>query len=357
MNIIYAPSGAENNVSGINAVSKNLIHELLKKIRNVDMFELSSPGLFELGLNKIPVICGDYDYNIAYALSFYSFDIIHILNLPPKGIPDSLKTVLTINDIRPMINPQWDTKQYYDILNTNLRKVALCADRIVTCSQYTKKTIIEAFDVDDKKIKVVPWAVSKDILKDRKKRNGARPLNEPYILSVISNAWAPSKNLEGLIKSYYTFRSRHSDNIKLVLIGKIKEVSKLNQMLAINAEYAEDVIIPGFVTDEELTGYYYHTDCFICLSYFEGFGLPLLEAMSFGLPCISSNVTSLPDVGGESVCYCNPYDEDSIQKAFDDVLYNDEYRKMLCDKSKKRAALFSYEKAADGYVDVYRELL
>lgn len=356
MKILYAPSGAENNISGINSVSKNLITEICKLTDAEDLYELGSPGLFELGLSKIPVICGDYDYHISYALSFYSIDIIHILNLPPVGIPASLKQIMTINDIRPLVNSEWDTKQYYDILNTNLRYAAVKSDRIVTCSQYTKKTIIDAFNVDENKIQVIPWAVPDDVLKIRDISTGDSPVDSPYILSVISNAWAPSKNLRGLIRSYFTFRERHKEKIRLVLLGKIKEVNDLDSMLSENPSYAQDIIIPGFVSDSELGRYYKHALCFVCLSFFEGFGLPLLEAMSFELPCISSNVTSLPDVGGDSVCYCDPYDEESIQEAFDKTVYSDEYRKDLRKKALQRSSSFSYRTTAQEYMDLYKSL-
>jgi len=357
MKILYAPSGIENNISGINSVSRNLITEI-KSIRGSDnLFELSSPGLFELGLKKIPVICGDYDYQVSYALSFYQMDIMHILNLPPTGIPTKLRTVLTINDIRPLVSPEWDTPQYFDILNTNLRAAALKADRIVTCSQFSKQTIIDAFGVDDNNISIIPWAVANSILEVKNYPDEVSPVDSPYILSVISNAWAPSKNLEGLLKSYYTFRSRHNDGIKLVLLGKIKEVKNLRSLLDENPLYSSDVIIPGFVSDDELGNYYKHALCFICLSLFEGFGLPLLEAMSFGVPCISSNVSSLPDVGGDSVCYCDPYDESSIQNAFDRVIYENDYRKHLSESAYNRSLLYSYHKTALGYIDMYYSLI
>ena len=120
--------------------------------------------------------------------------------------------------------------------------------------------------------------------------------------------------------------------------------------------YRKDIILTGYVSDEELSALYQSALCFAYISYYEGFGLPILEAMACGKAVLSSDKSSMPEVGGDAVCYCDPYDMESIVEGLDKLVEDEQYRKRLEGKAKVRAERFSYKKAAEEIYDLYKEL-
>ena len=141
--------------------------------------------------------------------------------------------------------------------------------------------------------------------------------------------------------------------MKLVLVGGIgwdnefeNEISRLNQ-------YRDSIILTGFVSDKELSSLYQFALAVAYVSFYEGFGLPLLEALTAGKAVISSNVTSMPEVCGKVACYCDPYEIESIEDAIDRVVNDEDYRNSLELNARTQAANFSYKKAAKETIDIY----
>ena len=113
----------------------------------------------------------------------------------------------------------------------------------------------------------------------------------------------------------------------------------------------------GFISDEELAKVYNRASCFLFPSFYEGFGLPLLESMACATPVISSNTTSMPEVGGDAVLYCDPNDIVDIKNKIEELLGDKNLQKIMIEKGLKRAKEFSWEKSAQEHIKLFERLL
>ena len=138
-------------------------------------------------------------------------------------------------------------------------------------------------------------------------------------------------------------------------MGSIRDNGAINEVMVKYPKAAKDIIFTGYVSEDELVWLYRNAYLFMYPSYFEGFGLPILEAMSVGNAVICSNTTSMPEVGGDAVQYCNPYDLESMVNSIEKVVFNETYRNELKKKSVEQASKFSYEKAAKELMEIYKQ--
>jgi glycosyltransferase involved in cell wall biosynthesis len=160
----------------------------------------------------------------------------------------------------------------------------------------------------------------------------------------------PRKNLDSLIKAYLKINT----NQKLVLVGdKGWKNGNLERLIE---NHKDKILSLGYVPEEDLPSLYQEALCLVYPSFYEGFGLPILEAMSCGIPVVVSNTSSMPEVGGKAAIYINPESVDSIVKAIEKLLGSPElvkkYQKLSIEQSKK----FSWEKSAVKLIKCYRSL-
>jgi glycosyltransferase involved in cell wall biosynthesis len=176
-------------------------------------------------------------------------------------------------------------------------------------------------------------------------------LPEKFILSVGS--LEPRKNLSGLLQAFGQMKSRWGKEFKLVLAGlqgwENKTIWEQIQQLG------DDVLYLGYVPITELGKLYNLASLFVYPSFYEGFGLPPLEAMACGCPVVVSNAASLPEVCGEAAHYVNPYEVESIAAGIEKVLRDDAYRKDLIGKGLARTEQFTWEKSAREHLRVFEE--
>jgi glycosyltransferase involved in cell wall biosynthesis len=177
-----------------------------------------------------------------------------------------------------------------------------------------------------------------------------------YILSVGS--LQPRKNLVRLIHAYVNLRRRDDDvDHQLVIVGKKGWLYQDIFRAARESPFVEDIIFTGYVPEEDLPALYSGATVFVYPSIFEGFGLPVLEAMACGVPVITSNSSSLPEVVGEAAILVNPYDERAIEVALRQVVWNAELRRELSERGLRRAQQFSWRRTAELTVRAYEEVV
>jgi len=229
----------------------------------------------------------------------------------------------------------------------HLNKAKRLADLILTDAHSTKKDLVE-YGIDEKKIKVIHLAAA-SIFKpqtNKTKLNQTKAnygLTRPYILSAATNE--PRKNLKKLIKAYQALKLK----VDLVIVGKFGWGDKLTQQKRIK--------ILGFVPDKDLADLYSGAKALAYPSLYEGFGLPVLEALSCGCPVITSNISSLPELGGQAAIYVNPHQTKSITRALRYVLsLSPSKRQNLKKQSLKQASKFSWDKTARLTLKAYREV-
>lgn len=358
MNIALLYPTREKNSTGVRNLTKGTILETLKYDHNNTYF-LSDDSYFETELKPFSNIkwggyeqeCTRYDF-LCYCKNI---DIIHSYWNTFDLMQARCKKILTIHDLIPLIHPEWHTmKDYFD---GPVRRTALMSDLILTNSKYTKSDVVKYYNIPEERVKVVyPGLLHTLNFSHSNKEVLERfDIHDEYIMSV--STIEPRKNLRGLINGFIEYKQAHStSNLKLVLVGGIgwdkefeNDVAKLN-------EFRDSIILTGFVTDEELSSLYSYALAVAYVSYYEGFGLPLLEALTAGKAVISSNTSSMPEVCGDAACYCDPYDLESIGNAIEKIVSDEAYRKRLEEMSKEQAAKFSYEKAAKETVEIYNSL-
>ena len=355
MNIALLYPPREKNCTGIRNLTKGTIIETLQ-IDCKNKYILSDDPYFDTDLLPFSNIkWGGYDQEcLRYDFMCYckNIDILHSYWNPLEYMNAKCIRIYTIYDLIPLIHPEWHTlRDYFD---GPVRKTAMMADMILTDSNHTRKDVIEHYNIPPEKVKVIyPGLMHKLDFSHRDiqildKFN----IRDEYIMSV--STIEPRKNLRGLINGFIAYKQTHiHSKLKLVLVGGIgwdnefeNEISRLNQ-------YRDSIILTGFVSDKELSSLYQFALAVAYVSFYEGFGLPLLEALTAGKAVISSNATSMPQVCGKVACYCDPYEIESIEDAIDRVVNDEDYRNSLELNARTQAANFSYKKAAKETIGIY----
>jgi glycosyltransferase involved in cell wall biosynthesis len=228
-------------------------------------------------------------------------------------------------------------------------KFANKATRIATVSEFSKKDIIESYCINAQKIDVVyngPNENYKPISENEKKTiQDNYSQGKPFFLFV--GTLHPRKNLINLFKAFDQFKSQTNSEFKLLIVGRkmwwTKEIEKAYNQLS----FKNDIIFTGRVSEDEL---YKITASAYALTYapiFEGFGIPLVEAMSCGVPIITSNITSMPEVVGEAGILIDPFNINEISGAMVQITSDEKLRNELVEKSILQAKIFSWEKTGD----------
>jgi len=223
---------------------------------------------------------------------------------------------------------------------------------VVAVSKATKRDLVRYLGVPEERISVVCEGVDHRLFKPTSRRL----VDYPYLLFVGSEH--PRKNLAGLLEAFSKLKSRGGfKDLKLVKVGRAgrPEAKFREHTLRIVKELglSNEVVFTDYVACEDLPAYYSGAECFILPSFYEGFGLPPLEAMACGCPVVVSNVTSLPEIVGEAAIKVNPHDTDSIARALLRVLTDEQLKQELVARGIKRAGRFSWGKAARETLKVY----
>lgn len=359
MNIGIMTTNTDRQLVGIPRVTHDTMKEVLKQDKTNQYF------LIKGKIYDLPQIEDDSKWRLDgfllkgmddFLCKLYGIDVIYSF-YPEINISVPCKKVLTIHDMIPLLFPQWFNVESYERFNVSLRKSAIEADRIIAMSENTKRDIVNSYGVDEKKIEVVysgiqPKILDRNVDIDVEKQFG---ISGPYILSVCTIE--PRKNLKGLIDAFLTYKSRHpQSDLKLVLTGRNGWNAEIVEIIQQHERYCDDIIRTGFVSEEELAVLMRKSLAMAYISFYEGFGLPILEGMAAGKAVISSNTSSMPEVGGDAVVYCDPHDKESIVEAMEQVVENESFRKMIENRAEQRARMFSYKKSAEQVLKVLREV-
>lgn len=236
--------------------------------------------------------------------------------------------------------------------------------KILVPSKYVKQLLNEEWGMPDEKIEVTPEAADDKLftivnnLSTNKISGVMKKFNirKPYLF-YIGNAH-PHKNIEGLIKVFLELRKNYKD-LTLVLSGNDnyfwQRIKMHSRFRSLREASGNGIVYAGSVDDEQLVALYKNASCFVIPSFEEGFGLPLLEAMTCSCPVVSSNGGSLPEVGGDAAVYFNPHDYADMEDKINMVLKSDKLRKEMIEKGKKRVKFFSWEKLAKQTLEVYNQ--
>lgn len=269
------------------------------------------------------------------------------------------KSIVTIHDITYEVHPEWYSWKGLVAMRLFSRYAAQHADTILTDSHSTKADIVRHYRVPEKTVEVISLGVEEQF----RKINKEQPLQQikaryqiramPIILYIGSIH--TRRNVEELIRAFQIIARKHRES-QLVIVGK-REYPYLDvQTLIHELGLAQQVLLPGYVPDDDLPGLYNLADLFIYPSSYEGFGLPPLEAMACGTPVITSNNTSLPEVTGDAaILLDDPRNVNEIADAIEQVLRDEGLRQKMITCGLVRARQFSWEQTARKTLAVYRK--
>jgi len=286
-------------------------------------------------------------------------DLLHVQFTAPPFTPCPFVT--SIHDLSFEHLPQTFRRRSRLQLRLTVRRSARSAAHVLVPSEFVRRDILQTYELPPERVSTIPLAAAE----------GFRPVTEAseierirqtydipdrYILSVGSIQ--PRKNLAQLIAAYSLLRrERSGDKLpRLVLVGKAAWLygETLRKIAASGIE--NSIVVTGYVPDNDLPALYSGATCFVYPSFFEGFGIPPLEAMKCGAPVITGNRTSLPEVVGDAALMVNPFDETEIAAAIGRLLDDSDLRATLRVKGLKRAGEFEWNQTARRTLEIYQRV-
>lgn len=296
-----------------------------------------------------------------FAVARYLRQIKADLYLSPDGylsLRSKVKQIAVFHDLNFEHFPQdfpkihlWHYKKFFP-------KYARKADKIITVSGFSKKDICECYGINPDKIEVaynganeIFSPVNEELKKETRDKYTA---GKPYFMFVGS--LHPRKNLARLFTSFDLFKKRNNNDIKLLIVGSKRWWTEPIKNAYEAMTHKDDVIFAGRLSAEDLQFVTASALASVYVSYFEGFGIPIVEAFKCDTPVITSNVTSMPEVANDAALLVDPFNEESIADAMEKIL-DEEVRKDLIEKGRIRRQDFSWDKAAETWWKVCSEEL
>ena len=343
---IVTQSGEADAVRGIGVYTSELTKEL-KNIRTGKL-EIEIVQKKEIGLKKYDI------FHYPDFRMYFSF---------PK-ISENNKTIVTIHDVIPLIYP----KAYPPGLKGNfkllLQKMLLKKiDAVITVSETSKKDIVRFLGIPQEIIKVIyeaPRSIFSRISKVEKLKAVRNKYNLPEKFVLYVGDVNYNKNILGLVEAC------KNAQISLVMVGKQATQEKFDRRHPENKAWAKifdkygkdkDVIRLGYVTDDDLVCLYKLATLYCQSSFYEGFGLPVLEAFASGCPVVAAKTQALVEIGESACLFADPKNSKDISKKITQVVNNDQIRNKLIKKGNLRVKDFSWEKTAKETFEVYQKVL
>lgn len=233
-------------------------------------------------------------------------------------------------------------------LNKFFPKFVDKAKRVVTVSEYSKVDIITCYGIKESKIDVVYNGANNAFsqLSDEEVKNTRIKISDGAPYFVFVGAFNPRKNVDGLIKAYSLFREKTYSTIKLVLVGEPMFKTKSIRNAFSNCPFKDDIVFTGRQEVEELRSIIGASFAMIFPSFFEGFGIPVLEAIKCEVPLAVSNTTAMPEVAGNAAIYFDPSSTESIANSMIELLNNEPLRKKLVENAKIQSKKFNWDFSA-----------
>ena len=288
-----------------------------------------------------------YEIDIPGILKKYNPDLF----FSPDGwmsLNTKIPTVDTIHDINFIQRPgdlPFLVRNYY---NYFFPKFANHSKRIITVSEFSKTDLVKFFKLDPSKIDVAYngcnerfRGISPEVKKSVQKR-----FTDGFPFFIYVGSLNPRKNILGLLEAFERFRKSSRNRFKLMFAGEPMWSKSPIKMKLEEMRFKDDVLFTGRISSEILQLVLSSSEALVMPSFYEGFGIPVVEAMYCDVPVICSNVTSLPEVAGDAALYVDPFNIDSIEKALHEISTNPKLREKLIGEGQEQRQKFSWENTA-----------
>jgi glycosyltransferase involved in cell wall biosynthesis len=285
-------------------------------------------------------------------------DIMHGTNYSVFPCKDTLN-LMTLYDLSFVKYPEYvnsSVKQYTKRVKQSLP----WTDAVLTISESSKRDIVEYLQISPDRIYVTPLASRyhvdylTDEIIEKTDRDIDYNFSQPYLLFV--STIEPRKNITSIVSAFNFLKSKHKIPHNLILVGqkgwKYEPIFREIE----HSPWKENIYHLNYLSDELVALFYSRADVFVYPSHYEGFGLPVLEAMTLGAPVVSSNTSSIPEVAGNAAVLIDPNDFMQLAEAVLKVISDRQFRQDLINKGKVRANLFSWENTARETLTAYRSI-
>lgn len=348
MKVGFDTKKAVRNHTGIGNYSRRCILAIKQSGTEVKHFYCGIPILGEIWRNCLQWL----------SIKHAHIDVYHGLsNELPFGITLSgTKSVVTIHDLIFLRMPKTYSWLQRQILSVKTRYACKVADRIIAVSEMTKRDIVNYYHIAPSRITVVYQSIDniyRNIMSDKQLKQCVQHYHLPdcYILCV--GTIQERKNQHTLVKALPLLPA----NVHLVLVGKEEPYSNIVHKTAEELNVTSRVHIYQGIHSADLTAFYQSATVFACLSRFEGFGIPLAEALASGLPVIGATGSCLEEAGGPHSIYLSPDDYEGLAKAVNNLLTNKTLREMMSKQGKAYSLRFTDEQLGNNLMSIYRSVV
>lgn len=326
----------------------DLSHPFYQSFRERSNFKLKNL-LLKNPVLRIPLVLAGRTY-------VDKLDILHVQYNSPLVFRGRL--VVTIHDLSFLHHPEFFSRQEAYRLKVITRATVKKSACILTGSQHARDDIIQAYAVVPEKVKVIYHGISDRYVPETGGKFSSETLQKygiepPYILFV--GRLNPRKNLSALLKAFDACKAQGLPH-KLVIAGKKDFAAQDLQVLFKSLSSQDDIVLTGYVPDEELPQLYSQADMFVYPSLYEGVGLPVLEAMSSGIPVVTSNSTSLRELVGSAGVLVDTTSVEDLAREIVRLADDPDLRGRLREKGLARAKTFSWDETARGTLEAYSQV-
>lgn len=327
-------------------------------------------GKFQLPnerIKKVKVSSHWYSWKEQLVLPFELYrEKVDLMHFPHFNSPIVYrgKNIVTIHDLTPKFFPGHKIGRYWhrrfgfnQVFFSTVRK----ADKVIAVSNHTKKDIIKFFGAPEEKVVVVYEGIPCIESGSMKQEPGINNLKEKYNITkpfiFYLGVWRDHKNLVGLIRAFNILRKKYKMDLELVFGGgEDSHYPEIRQTWQ-NLKLTKYLIRPGFIPEEEIPLFYQAASLFVNPSFYEGFGLVTLEAMTHGTPVVCSKTTSLPEVLGKAAVYFNPHDPEDMAQSIKRVLERPNLQEQLIKTGFEQVKRYSWQKMAEETLEIYDNVL
>jgi glycosyltransferase involved in cell wall biosynthesis len=285
-------------------------------------------------------------------------DVLHVQFTGP--LLSAVPQVVSVHDVSFLEHPEYFTWERCAQLRLTVRRTVQRAARVLTGSEFARESILRAYDVDPDKVVTIPIAAN-PIFRPLPRERAQREIRDrlktegPFILTV--GDLQPRKNHIGLIQAFDALTQSYPQiRHKLVLAGKDTWFSPQIREAARKSRAADRIFFTGFVEDKDLLGLYNACDCFVFPSFYEGFGIPILEAMACGRAVACANTSSMPEVADGAGILFDPKSKSEIVRALADILLDSELRARMERLGLQRASQFTWNRTAERTMELYQNV-
>ena len=352
----------KGRLEGIGWVEYETLRRMVKNHPEVEfyfLFDRQPDPMFLFGANVKPVVLFPQARTSLLFIWFFEFSVKRALKRIKPDLffsPDgylSLRSMVTqvaqFHDLNFEHFPNDIPRKYRWHYKRFFPKFARKAKRIVTVSEFSKQDIVDCYDIAHEKIDVAYNGVNETFApiseEEQESVRNKYTGGNPYFMFVGS--LHPRKNLARLFTAFDLFKTQKPSDVKLLIVGEKRWWSEPIEQAYSQMRYKDEVVFAGRLSAEDLHLVTASALASVYVSYFEGFGIPILEAFRCETPVITSNVTSMPEVAGDAALLVDPFSEVSIAQGMTEML-DENVRESLIEKGRERALDFSWDKAADG---------